>query len=78
MQATGHCNKGYQVLGRAPTLEQKSMSLEDNQNLRQSISCKLEFGRRVRAGAEKLEPHNGAHDKWNEAIRGWRVGLRSP
>lgn len=45
------------------------MSLEDNQNIYQSISCKLEFGRRVRGGVVggggglgELELHDGAHD----------------
>lgn len=43
------------------------MSLEDNQNIYQSISCKLEFGRRVRGGAARggrgeLELQAGAHD----------------
>lgn len=42
------------------------MSVEDNQNIYQSISCKLEFGRRVRggvrAGGGELELHGGAHD----------------
>lgn len=76
MQATGRCNTGYQVLRRTPAAEQKSMSLEDNQNVYQSISCKLEFGRRVRGGVAEgvgggeLELHDGAHDMvgdmWNE------------
>lgn len=52
MQATGRCNTGYQVVCRTPAAKQKSMSLEDNQNIYQSISCKLEFGRRVRGGVD--------------------------
>lgn len=65
MQATGHCNTEYQVLCFTPAAKQKSMSLEDNQNIHQSISCKLEFGRRVRGGevGGLKELHSGAaHD----------------
>lgn len=69
LQATGHCNTGYQVLCRTAAARQKSMSVEDNQNIYQSISCKLEFGRRVRggvlAGGGKLELHGRTHDKSN-------------
>lgn len=85
MQATGHCNTGYQVLCRTPAAKQKSMSLEDNQSVYQSISCKLEFGRRVRGGVvvvgvgRELELHDGAHDMvgdmWNEEIQDWAVQL---
>lgn len=82
MQATGHCNTGYQVLCRTPAAKQKSMSLEDNQNLYQSISCKLEFGRRVRGGAvwgeevvEELELQDEAHDMSNGEIQDWCVRL---
>lgn len=74
-----HCRRRATATGGIRSAaKQKSMSLEDNQNLHQSISCKLEFGRRVRGGAEKLELHNGADDKWNKAIQGWCVGPRSP
>ncbi len=84
MQATGRCNTGYQVLLRTPAAKQKSMSLEDNQNIYQSISCKLEFGRRLRGGAVggggELELHDGAHDMvgdlWNEEIQNSCVCLR--
>lgn len=66
MEATGHCNTGYQILLRTPAAKQKSMSLEDNQDIYQSISCKLEFGRRVRGGVPggggEPELHDGAHD----------------
>lgn len=75
LQATGRCNKGYQVLCRTAVAEQKSMSLEDNQNIYQSISCKLEFGRRVRGGAVgggggELELHDGAHDMVGDTSNG--------
>lgn len=40
----GAAKTGYQVLLRTPAAKQKSMSLQDNQNIHQSISCKLEFG----------------------------------
>lgn len=66
MQATGRCNTEYQVLGHTPAAKQKSMSLEDNQNIYQSISCKLEFGRRLKGGeawrSGGAELQNGAHD----------------
>lgn len=67
MQTTGCCNTGYQVLGCTTAAKQKSMSLEDNQNVYQSISCKLEFGRRVMGGVVgggegKLSLRDGVHD----------------
>ena len=72
MRATGRCDTGYQVLGRTPAAKQKSMSLEDNQNIYQSISCKLEFGRRLKGG-EAGRRSGGAQlqngDAWDEEIR---------
>lgn len=44
LRASGRCYTGYQVLLRTPAAGQKSMSLQDNPNIHQSISCKLEFG----------------------------------
>lgn len=83
LQATGHCNTGYQVLSRTPAARQKSMCGEDNQNIYQSISCKLEFGRWVRggvcAGGGRLELHGCTQGKSDEGSKThmfdtWQIG----
>lgn len=85
LQATGRCNTGYQVLLRTPAAKQKSMSLQDNQNIHQSISCKLEFrlggaGVLVGWGAEEnyTKLHDMAGDTSTEEIQDVScVGLRT-
>lgn len=51
------------------------MSLEDNQNIYQSISCKLEFGRRVRRGGGTRAVHDMVGDMSNEEIQDSAVQL---
>lgn len=73
MQATVRCNTGYQVPGRTPADKQKSMSLEDNQNIYQSISCKLEFGRRDGGVKEEAQSYMLAHVTWWATCRRRRL-----